>query len=77
METPDSSLVRRNQIKQHREGKEVERGGGVETTDASLVRGNQKGKGGRKVQREVEQPDTSLVRLPNKVEVRVWNVITE
>ena len=40
METPDTSLVRRNQFNKTRERRK--RGGGVETPDASLVRGNQK-----------------------------------
>ena len=51
----------------------------METPDASSVRGNQKeqkrrvqrGREGRKAGREVEQPDTSLVRLPNQVGARV------
>ena len=68
VETPDTSLVRRNQ----RTGERGRKRGGVETPDASLVRGNQmkkeKGRGRqqeeRKGGREVEQPDTSLVRQP-------------
>ena len=86
VETPDTSLVRRNQIKQRGEKGRTKKGGGVETPDASLVRGNQKKKErgrGRQERREERRGGrlSSLTRLwsdnPNQIGARVWDVDTE